>query len=38
MKIKYFFTIIVISIFCYDTYLYYYDYDTYIKWLDTISH
>lgn len=36
MKIKYFFTIIAISIFCYDTYLYYYDYDTYIKWLDTV--
>lgn len=36
MKIKYFFIIIAISIFCYDTYLYYYDYDTYIKWLDTV--
>lgn len=28
--------IISISAFCYDTYLYYYDYDTYIKWLDTV--
>ena len=28
--------IVFISAFCYDVYLYYYDYDTYIKWLDTV--